>query len=72
MVGIGYAGSIYGRYRRHLGLGPHSPIPLPMKGPLTYRFFISPRCITEIMSAKVADHPGRNSACYMVRVAMEY
>ena len=25
---IGYAGSIYGRYRRHLGLGPDSTIPL--------------------------------------------
>ena len=28
---IGYAGSIYGRYRRHLGLGPHSPISLPIR-----------------------------------------
>ena len=53
MMGIGYAGSIYGRYRRHLGLGPHSPIPLPMKGPLIYRFFISLRCITEIMSVRL-------------------
>ena len=30
MMTIGYAGSIYGRYRRHLGLGPHSPISLPI------------------------------------------
>ena len=31
MMTIGYAGSIYGRYRRHLGLGPHWTISLPIR-----------------------------------------